>query len=271
MLEINNNVSFVLIGGTIIFLILSIFIFSFFILHLKKSRKYRDEKTKLVQSFKEELLKSQLEIQEQTLQNVSQEIHDNIGQVLSLARLNISTIDLKEPFKAEEGVTNVKLLLTKAIKDLRGLSKILNTDYIGERGLVDSIRNELEFVTKPGIHAVTFNIEGNVYSIPTQKELILFRIFQEALNNILKHSGATEIKVNLCFTNGSLSVLVEDNGCGFKMPEDLETRAKSSGMGLLSMKKRASLIGASFDIYTNENGTKVSIVLSTPVETQDEV
>ncbi|MGZ5135218.1 MAG: sensor histidine kinase [Flavitalea sp.] len=257
MSEANTSVIFIVVIGTILFLLLVIFIFSFFILHVRRNRIYREEKNKLVQSFQEELLKSQLEIQEQTLAHVSQEIHDNIGQVLTLARLNISSL-LIENRMSDDRLDNVKDLIGKAISDLRDISKTLNRDYFAERGLIESITSELEIVRKSGKHTISFQREGEIPVIQAQKELILFRIFQEALNNTIKHSGATDIHVNLRFFQNNIFMEITDNGAGFDIAATEIEKKEDKGMGIRSMQKRAKLIGGTLDLESQSNaGTKV--------------
>ena len=259
MSEASTNVLFVVIIGTILFLFLVIFIFSFFILHMRRNKRYRDERDKLLQSFQEELLRSQLEIQEQTFAHVSQEIHDNIGQVLSLARLNISALSLEKTI-VDDRVDSVKDLISKAIADLRNLSKTLNRDYFADRGLIKSIRTELEIVRKSGKHAISFHNEGEIPGINPEIELILFRIFQEALNNTIKHSGATDIKVVLHFSQNHIWMEIIDNGVGFDI-STLESQSNNQvGMGIRSMQKRAKLIGAALNVETCSGvGTTIKI------------
>jgi signal transduction histidine kinase len=259
MSEAKTNVLFIVVIGTILFLFLVLFIFSFFILHMRRSKRYREERDKLVQSFQEELLRSQLEIQEQTFAHVSQEIHDNIGQVLSLARLNISSLSLEKAI-VDDRLDSVKDLIGKAIADLRNLSKTLNRDYFADRGLIQSISTELEIVRKSGKHSISYQQEGEMPGIKPEIELILFRIFQEALNNTIKHSGATDINIALHFFQDHICMEIIDNGVGFD-GSTLESQSNNhSGMGIRSMQKRAKLIGAAFDVETCTGiGTKVKV------------
>src|SRR5215213_4553470 len=109
------------------------------LVHQKKQLQYLREKEQLKVAFEKEILESKLEIQEQTLKNVSQEIHDNIGQILSLAKLTINTMNHTEPETLQEKINDSKQLVGKAIQDLRDLSKSLDTDYVTQMGLIKSI------------------------------------------------------------------------------------------------------------------------------------
>jgi signal transduction histidine kinase len=220
---------------------------------------YREKRTRYeeVNRLNNALLQSQLEIQEQTFRTISEEIHDNIGQVLTMAKLNLDTVDIELKQKASEKIMDAGLLVGKAIKDLRHLSKTLNTETINAIGLIKSIELELLQFQRNGVH-VQLDIGGQVAKLDAQKELILFRIVQESLNNIVKHAGATFIRVKAIFTESKFELIISDNGCGFD-----QTMEDAMGSGLRNMKSRAALIGANLSIVScNENGTEVNLQLS---------
>src|SRR5215217_789660 len=140
---------FVVIGSDSLLVILTFF----FLLFLQNSRRkfHHQQQLQMIQTrFEQEILLAQLEIQEQTLKNISQEIHDNIGQVLSLAKLHINTMSYDDPKGLHDKINDSKHLITKAIQDLRDLSKSLNTDYVTELGLIKSVEYELELIQKTG-------------------------------------------------------------------------------------------------------------------------
>jgi two-component system, NarL family, sensor kinase len=226
----------------------------------KKQQQYFREKEQLKTIFEKEILKSQLEIQEQTLKNISQEIHDNIGQVLSLAKLNLATTDINQPDVVQQKIEDSKTLVGKAIQDLRDLSKSLNTDYVADMGLARAIEYEMEMIKKTGSFETVFEISGTVRKLETQKELILFRIVQEVLNNIIRHSKAKLINIKLNYMPFIFSIRISDNGDGF----DLSLLRENSkfGLGIRNMNNRAQLVGAQFEITsTLEIGTVVNISL----------
>lgn len=227
--------------------------------YLKNKKKLLSENELMKAHFSQELLRTQLEIQEQTLKNISQEIHDNIGQTLSLAKLNLSTIDLEKKEGAELKISNSKDLVSKAIIDLRSLSKTLHTDSILSAGLLKAIQFELEQIDKAGIFHTELLHNGPGIKNDPKKELIIFRIVQEALNNIIKHSGATLIKIHIENIPGYLILNIEDNGCGFEATAQHDF---ITGSGLRNMRSRAQLIGGSFDIQSNAvSGTHLKITI----------
>lgn len=247
-----------------VLLILGIYIISIFLLYQKKRRTYFKEKQQLKSDFQQTLLQTQLEIQEQTLKNISQEIHDNIGQVLSLAKLNINTMNCEEPEALQGKINDSKLLISKAIQDLRDLSRSLNTDYVVEMGLLRSVEYELELIKRTGILETVMRVEGKPYRLEQQQELILFRIVQEILHNIIKHAKATLVDVYVQFEPELFTLTVTDDGIGFDASKLEAADYTGFGLGIRNMHNRAKMINTNFILNSIiEKG--VTIILSLPI------
>jgi two-component system, NarL family, sensor kinase len=194
-----------------------------------------------------QLLKTQLELQEQTLQHISQEIHDNIGQALTFVKLNINTIDLHKVEETQSKLAESKELITKAIQDLRNVAKSLNTDFINEAGLAACIEYQLRFLEKTGLYTTRFHMADTWCKNQPQTELVLFRVIQELLNNIVKHAEASAIEVRLECHAGKLKITVSDNGKGFLQPVPV-LPDENKGLGLGNMKRRIAIIQGSLHI-----------------------
>jgi two-component system, NarL family, sensor kinase len=246
----------------VVLLLAAIFILVLVINYNHRKRKHILEKQTMQNTFQQTLLQTQLEIQEQTLKNISQEIHDNIGQGLSLAKLNINTMDSNDLFGLQDKINTSKHLITKAIQDLRDLSKSLNTDYVTDLGLVRSVEYELEMIQKTGSYHVTFDVEGKVYRLEPQQELILFRIVQEVLHNIIRHAQATSINVLFNFEPERFALQISDNGIGFDATQLDSKNYEGFGLGLRNMNNRANIIHADFKLTsTLQKGTTVFVTL----------
>ena len=236
------------------------------LVHQKRQVQYFREKEQLKVKFEKEILETQLEIQEQTFKNISQEIHDNIGQVLSLVKLNINTMDCDKPKVLNEKISDSKHLISKAIQDLRDISKSLNTDYITEMGLARSVEYELEMIKRTGSYEIKFNTTGKPYRLDPQQELIFFRIVQEALHNIIRHAKATSIKVELLFEPQIFTLKISDNGVGFDSSQLAINNYNGLGLGIRNMHNRASMINTDFKLMSNvEKGT--TVILTLPLQT----
>ena len=258
----SREIIIALIAGTSTLLLLGVLMISFLILYRSRHRKLLREKEQLRLSYERELLKSQLEIQEQTFRHISQEIHDNIGQVLSLARLNISTMDPAQPTSLEQKIADSKKLVSQAIYDLRNLSHGLSTDYVADLGLARAIGHELEMIRKSGGQETVFQTEGDAYRLDKQQEVIIYRIVQETLNNILKHAASRKIIIHLQYSPDEFTLSITDNGKGFDLT--LLNHNTSYGLGIKNMHNRARLMGARFQI-SSTLGEGTNVVVTVPL------
>ncbi|MEP6677294.1 MAG: ATP-binding protein [Ferruginibacter sp.] len=246
-----------LVVATSIILLMAIFVAFTIFQHQQKQNLYKKNIEELKAAHDKELLHAQLEIQENTLQHISREIHDNIGLSLTLAKLNLNTFDIREKNKALEKIDLCIELLTNSIHDLASLGKSFNAGYIAENGLIKAVQNELDNIKRTGTIASRLSITGNPLFMDSQKELLLFRIVQEALNNIIKHSAAKTLNIVLHYTSSHIQVKVSDDGKG--LPDE-KCPAKKMGSGLSNMQQRAKMVNGECEIKNNSSaGTTVFI------------
>lgn len=245
---------------TIIFLTIPLFLIAYIRLYNRRKKKHVEEKEILKSTFENELLKSQMEVQEQTLKTVAYDLHDNIGQLLGLTVVTLSSIDLENIEKAAEKISAAEELTKRSVKAIRALSRLLHGEELLSRGLNGAISFELDWVEKSGLFKI--NYVNNIKDLPSQpdKETIIFRLFQEILNNILKHAKATEISIILDLSNNILTLSLEDNGIGFEIEE---INKQNKGMGLHNIQKRAEMIGGNA-LFTSIPGSGTKIIISTP-------
>ena len=249
-----------IITTSAIFFLMSVFIVSFILLYRRRQIKNFKEKQLLESQFSQALLQTQLEIQEQTLKTISEEIHDNIGQALSLAKLKLNTIDITKQEQLIEKITDSKNLVSKAIQDLRDLSRSLNTDNIAAMGLIRALEYELELFRKSGF-TTDLRISGTITRMEPQRELIIFRIVQEALTNIIKHAEAGTITVMAVYNTDTLELQVQDDGKGIPVILDINKEESSNkSLGLRNMHNRAKMVGATFSMESVPgNGTVIKL------------
>jgi signal transduction histidine kinase len=215
------------------------FIVYFVVLYRNKQLKNKKEQEQLQAAFRQELLKAQIEMQEQTLAHISREIHDNITQVLSFIKLSLAMTSKISENEKQAKIDESRELISQTITDLRDLSKSLSYEHISAFGLAKIIEQEVDKIKKSGLVDVSFSLEGTPYSLGEQHELVLFRIFQETLNNALKHSGAEHLKIMLQYQPDLFNLSLQDDGSGFSA----ETLDNKSGSGLRNIENRAALIG----------------------------
>jgi two-component system NarL family sensor kinase len=235
--------------ATVVILILSVLVFLFILLLQKKKHIFLQDTANLKTSFERTLLQAQLEIQEETFKNISQEIHDNIGQTLSLIKLTINTIDLRNIPAASNKLIETNGLLTNVIQDLRDLSKSLNTDYITNNGIIRSIQQQLLYLEKTGLYKTSLEYSGSIFKLSLNRELLLFRIIQELLNNIVKHAEANEIEVSITADKAKFQIGIHDNGKGFDNEQMRQREKENLGIGLKNILSRMELIGGTINFY----------------------
>jgi signal transduction histidine kinase len=244
----NNDIYVMIISVTLVLLIILVFIVSFLFIYKSRQVKHQAEMESVKEKFNQEILKTQLEIKEQTLKNIAEEIHDNVGQVLSLVVLNLSAVELDDVSKAAAKIESTTKLVEKAVADLRNLSKTMDADNIANVGLVAITKFELDMLERTGVYKVACIVLGEEKRLDIQRELVLYRIIQESLNNIIKHAKAGFINIILKFSPTQLDIEIKDDGIGFNITENKRNNIYTTGAGIKNMEKRVNLIGGSFDI-----------------------
>ena len=249
----------IILIGILLTLLLVSFIVAMLFLYRRNNLRHLKSMQLANAQFQQELLTAQLEIQEATFKNIAEEIHDNIGQTLSLAKFNIAVLPIDASSNLFEPISGTKDLINTAIEDLRNLSHGLHSDRMTQTGLADAISNEAKHINKSGKIKANVTVTGIQFPLPDGADIILFRIFQESINNIIKHAGASEINTSINFSDAGFSLKIKDDGRGFDVKE---LQQHGGGLGLTSMANRAKLIGASFNINSEpEKGTEISVVL----------
>lgn len=251
-----NDLAFAITIISILFILVIGLFFLFFKIYQNKKNHHIKEKLNLANTFQQTLLQTQIEIQDQTLQTISQEIHDNIGQVLSLAKLTISEVEVQQE-KNIIKLSSAEKLLSKAIKDLRDISKSLNSDSIEQIGLIKALQNEIDIINKSEVQ-FELKISGKSFQLVPQQQLIVFRMIQECINNIIKHSQSLQNTISINSENNSVKIVIADKGKGFNEA----TVAK--GQGLHNITKRANLLNATVTINSLLN-TGTSIIITIPI------
>ncbi len=247
-------------------IIFNLFFASFVIAVLVYIRKYRMRKTEYDNEIKinneihqKELLSTQLEIQKETMQQIGRELHDNIGQKMTLASLYSQQLIYENPEpKITEKIGQINDIIKQSIKDLRGLSRSLTSDIISQNDIVFLIQEEVNNTNELKKCNVLFRYTANEMNLTAMQKNVVLRITQEFIQNSMKHSECDQIDIDLFDSEQVLMNLsIKDNGIGFD-----ENETKSDGIGLVNMKNRAKIIGAEFILKSAPNkGTSILMEL----------
>ncbi|CAA0148449.1 sensor histidine kinase [Tenacibaculum maritimum] len=231
---------------------IAIFIYQYRI----KKRAHLKQISSIDAHHKKELLETQIEIQAQTMQYIGQEIHDNIGQKLTLASIYTQQLifENKTP-EINENIRGINDIINQSLRELRHLSKSLTDDSIKNNSISKLIQNECKKVNDLKKCNVQFSkkIEKTLDSY--QVKSILLRITQEFIQNSIKHSNCKNIVISLYISNAIVYLNLRDDGIGF----ETET-IKPKGIGLQNIRKRTELIGGSMLLESSKrSGTKLTL------------
>ncbi len=205
------------------------------------------------------MMQAELESQESERRRLAADLHDSIGGMLSAIRVGLSTIAkaLPDPTAVKE----TKQMLDETITSVRRISRDLLPSTLEKFGFIPAIREMCERFQGTSAIAVTFREAGAVPELDTQKQLMIFRITQELLNNAIKHAQAGTIEVSV-ERSKEFTVTVEDDGVGFDVDTYKTNKQLAKGLGLFNIENRARLIGAAIAYDRRDpKGTRVTLTL----------
>jgi len=247
--------------GVMIFFFITVMVVLIILVYQRKKARHHQQIRDMKKRFSEELLKSQLEMQEETFNRISQEIHDNVGQIMSLAKVQISIMTESNDMN-KDMLNDVRLNIGKAMTDLRDIARSLSSDRIRTLSVHAAALSEAERLNKSGIIQIDVEVEGQERKMQEDKKLIMFRIIQESIQNIIKHAKASETIIRFSYNTDEVETVISDNGQGFDI---VEATNRSTGLGLSNIRTRAMLAGGRSKIESRpETGT--TIIINMPYE-----
>ncbi|PHR73605.1 MAG: histidine kinase [Lutibacter sp.] len=239
----------VIILATLIVVIITLSLVWLFIVFQKRKNNLLQDQENAQKQFEKEIAETQVEIREQTLRNISWELHDNIGQLLTLAKIQLQVA-------TPENIKEVSGTISKGLQEVRALSKLINPDFVKNIELYKVVQLEIDRFNRLNFIKSELNVIGETHKLDPKVEIILFRILQEFFSNTIKHSKATTLKVDLNYQKNSLDITAKDDGIGYDTSED-----SKNGIGLLNIQNRAKLINAEIDFNSEiGKGTILKII-----------
>jgi signal transduction histidine kinase len=250
-MEETASINFVqlIIAGMFLAFLFTLAVILFIMIYQRKmiTEKLKNKELKLSQE--RELLHNSFRIQEKERQNFAANLHDELGARLSLTKMTVSSLEYTD--QPKETVDNVIELLNDMADTIRRVSYNLLPPSLHKFGLNSVIKDFLDRLETGEVELV-FEEMGSG-DLADEIKLQLFRILQEALNNALKYSKATQIKITLATSGDQAELKIEDNGIGFSTNE-------IKGLGILNMQRRSEMIHYSCQLESNQHGTTVYIV-----------
>ncbi len=208
-----------------------------------------------------------IDIQEKERESLSREIHDNIGQLLATLKMGIFRMNKKIPeklFGIKDQIGELSYLVNKTIREIRGLSHALHPPVIEDLGLSSAIEELCQDFKSYSEIRMKWDIDPVEKPLQSMTNITIYRLFQEGLHNILKHSRATEVYVRLISRDDKIEAVIEDNGIGFEVDDVLTPSPNRRALGLISMRERLALIGGILQITSRPGkGTKIIASIDT--------
>jgi two-component system NarL family sensor kinase len=259
------DVTYIIIFGSLGMLILVAFIILFVVLYQKRRLEHKNEINEAETKHQKKLLEASIEVAEKERQKIATNIHDDVGIVLNVIKLNISRMERNKDDVAlvEELLKNNATLLEETINTIRSISHDLMPQSLLRLGYVKGINELCHKINTSGAQTIQLVSDGNKLVLSKKIEMQLYRLTKEILNNIIKHSSSTHIIVNISILNNTLSVLISHNGKGITDNEVTELIESGNGIGLQSIYSRAQLTGSQIHYQLKDNEYQVQII--TPI------
>ncbi|MBM4445371.1 MAG: GAF domain-containing sensor histidine kinase [Chloroflexi bacterium] len=213
----------------------------------------------------EELLRELLKAQEEERERISAEIHDSVAQWMVSASYHAqssSALILESKLdEAADELEQATRIIGQSIRELRRIVTDLYPPALTELGLQEALRQNIECFRKET--GAQCRLRGGLtQDLSPVHQIVVYRVVQEALNNVRKHARASEVDINIGFQRGRFRVEIRDDGQGFKVRSALEAGLSEGRMGLLTMKGRAEMLGGSLNIESSEKaGTRVTLTI----------
>ena len=256
----SNDIAFTIVVTTLLILLL---ITGVIITIFLANRRHVQQEIKMAQmqtSYEKELRTVESEVQEHTLNNISRELHDNIGQLLTLMRIQLEQEKLDRP-ELSATLAPLDNTLNDTVQQLRMLSHSLNSDVLMQNGLLNMIEQDIKRLRTFKAIVIDWQHDGKEPELSKDQRIMVFRIFQEVLNNTLKHASAKHIEVILRTLN-NFSLTIRDDGKGFDLQQ---TMRDGRGAGIKNMTKRAALANLHFHIDTATGKGATFVIAETKI------
>lgn len=225
-----------------------------------RKRQWQNKMTLQAEVMKQQDLatKAIINAEENERKRIAADLHDGVGQMMSAAKMNLSAIENEIPFKDEIQKSNFERLIglvDESCREIRSVSHQMMPNALLKSGLASAVK---EFLDKIDNRVIKINLhsEGLNERLDGNTETVLYRVIQECVNNVIKHSGANNLDISLIKDADGISATVEDNGCGF----DTMDKQKFEGIGLKNISSRIGFLKGTVDFDSSPGkGTLVAI------------
>jgi signal transduction histidine kinase len=256
------DIRYSIIVGIAVMLLLIVSFLLVFIINQRKKMEYQRQIQQMNEQQQNQLIEAAVRSEELERHRIAETLHDEVGAILSSSKLHFTGIRPEQLNEKERAVYEKgKLLLDDAIQQVRGISHNLHSNILKEFGLNEAIRHFLDKVGKDELLKTTTNLDPGYTTQNTEKDISIYRMVQELVNNILKHAGSRELLLSSTLQDNQLSINIFHDGRGLTQDMFEKFRFNKEGLGLKNIQNRIILLKGNIHFMAEPDGNKVSITI----------
>jgi PAS domain S-box-containing protein len=205
-----------------------------------------------------------LQVQDEERRRIARELHDSAGQILAALAMNLSRVTQharEDGFQLLEEAEDSQQLVQQLTQEIRTMSYLLHPPLLDETGLSEAVRWYIQGLTERNGLEIQLDVSDDFGRLPREMELVMFRLVQECLTNIHRHSGSKSATIRIARDGELISLDVQDKGKGISPERLAEIQAKGSGVGITGMRERVRQFGGRMKLESSADGTRISFVL----------
>lgn len=252
------EVAFFIAVISVVILILVLLVVNLMLTGRNRRLRHQSEMQQVQSQLREDIAAIRMEVAEATLSDVSRDLHDEVGQLLTFCVLQLENLSGQPPHEQKPMVDEIKKSVRDALDSIRSISRGLNPDFVNQQGLFASLEQLLERATiRTGIET-KLNVQPGFVIISESNPIIIFRIIRECITNAIRHGQAKEIVVSLSTSHGTGKIEINDNGSGIR-----KEVSNLPGLGFKTMQQYAGLMNGELQ-FESQNGIGTKIILTFP-------
>jgi signal transduction histidine kinase len=203
-----------------------------------------------------------MRVQDEERRKIARELHDSVGQYLVALKMNLAQMVELLPRGDAQVLADSEQMVDQCLSETRTISHLLHPPLLDESGLPSAVKWYLEGFSKRSGIEVSLCIDDNLGRLPQDIETALFRVLQECLTNVHRHSGSNKVDIELRLDDGDVLALIRDYGCGFTSQQLQNVRiGHSAGIGLTGLRERVTVLGGLLEVVSAEPGALVKVTL----------
>lgn len=249
-----QDITLLIVVTTTLLALLTVVIINLLLVSRNKRLKHNNELLQVHSDYRNELMKTQVEVLETTLNELSQQLHDDVGQMITFSIVQLNNIKTEDVHLQQE-IQKVRESVQGSMQSLRDVSKTLSTDYISSFGMLESLNKLIERVRKASLLTIETDFKNSISLESRSNEIFAFRIIQELITNTLKHAEATRIRLSIVRNESDVIIEYTDNGRGLR-EASLSSLSDKNGMGFTNIMKRVNLMKGKMTVENLNPGFK---------------